>query len=196
MAKALLEPTAANIDYLSETTNSEVSPEIHNHDDNGKQHSIYSHVDADGKWRKDAEYYKYQAGELEGLLKNNNKTKVTPGYVNKSYTNSTAGDIADNFAEIVRKITEVKTVITDKLYGSDRRIELDGFNPTSVYNQQSNAKNVYSLKIKSDNVNVDTKNINDSNSKKYIKKDPSNNKYYLVLTDVLGCVEVELSYHK
>ena len=123
MAKALLEPSSANINHLSDTTNSEVSPDIHNHDDNGNQHSQYSHVDADGKWRKNAAYYKYQATELEGLLTSNNSTtKVTPGYVNKAYTNSTSGDIANNFADIVRKITEVKIVITDELYGSDRSI--------------------------------------------------------------------------
>ena len=182
MAKALLQPSTANKNALKDTTN--ISTEIHNHGDNGEK-TGYSVIDSDGKWRKDAEYYKNQSNRLKSLLESDS-LKVSSNYANKAYTESTSSDISENFDDIVNTIIEkVTTTITADHYGEDRRIKLEGFKPN----------NTFSLKITQNGKTiVDTSDITKVGN--YIKQDTNDGHYYLTLTTLPGKANIALTYYK
>lgn len=189
MAKVLLEPTQTNISLLKDTDN--IAETVHN-TTNGTIDGTYSQKTDKGVYLKGAEYYRYQSNKLQKLLANDPTHITNNSYVKKAYTQSTANDIASNFAAIVNLITETNTItITAESYGKDRKIELDGFNES---NNNEFSLNVTKLGETTPLINTNT--ISTAMEQGFITKNTETGKYYLDLSATTGKVSVTLKYHK
>lgn len=172
------------------------------HDWNGNEEQNLSNLCGDGEKKVkllDDDYYRYQSNNLYTMLTGNKVTdtyididnksqkitisgstanKISSNYAKKSYTEKTADNISKDFEEIV-DIIEVKTTknITADLYGTDRRIKLEGFNPKNIYN------------IIIDGVEV-------NNPSQYIEENKDDGYYYLNLSSKTGLVNVKMIYYK
>ena len=180
MANVLIKPNETNINNLKNTTN--ISPDVYNGNtvdgvrvwDNSLSNLC------NGKKLMNEEYYKYQSNGLLKLLQQNDKTKISGNYANEAYTESTSSKISEKFMEIVNMIEEKTTIdITADLYGSDRKIKLNEFNPN----------NQYTISITKNGVAI-------AKPEQYIIKDPNDGCYYLTLTNLKGKLHIEMTYYK
>lgn len=191
MAEVLLNPTQNNINLLQDTTNT--ASTVHN-TTNGNWDNAYSQLSGTERLTG-ADYYRYQSNQLKTLL-SQEPTKITnnsyKSYVKQAYTQSTANDIASNFATIVNLITETNTItITAESYDKDRKIELDGFNESN--------NNEFSLKVTKLGETtplINTNTISAAMEQGFITKNTETGKYYLDLSATTGKVSVTLKYHK
>lgn len=180
MANVLIKPNETNINNLRNTTN--ISPDVYNGNKDANGNSVWVEGLSNlckGNQLLDEAYYKYQSNGLFELLQTG-KTKISGNYANEAYTESTSSKISEKFMEIVNMIEEKTTIdITADLYGSDRKIKLNEFNPN----------NKYTISITKDGANI-------VNPKQYIIKDPNDGCYYLTLTNLKGKLHVEMTYYK
>lgn len=181
MANVLIKPNETNINSLRNTTN--ISPDVYNGNKDANGNSVWvvglSNL-CNGERLMNEKYYKYQANGLLELLKQNDKTKISGNYANEAYTELTSSKISEKFMEIVNIIEEKTTIdITADLYGSDRKIKLNEFNPN----------NEYTISITKNGVAI-------ANPEQYIIKDPKDGYYYLTLTNLKGKLHVEMTYYK